>query len=105
MRKGPLLLAAMLASAPLAAQPAKPNVVILVADDWGFSDVGAFGGEMRTPNIDALARGGEESEDDRVLGVGVDPAPEPRILEGERLLRGPGDDLPREHQVTRRRPR
>lgn len=36
----------------------KPNIVILLADDWGFTDVGAFGGEMRTPNIDALARAG-----------------------------------------------
>jgi arylsulfatase/uncharacterized sulfatase len=68
MRKGPLLLAAMLASAPLAAQPEKPNVVILVADDWGFSDVGAFGGEMRTPNIDALARGGVRFSNFHVAG-------------------------------------
>ena len=42
----------------LAASPARPNIVVLVADDWGFSDVGAFGGEIATPNIDALARHG-----------------------------------------------
>jgi len=35
-----------------------PNIVILLADDWGFTDVGAFGGEMATPNIDALAAAG-----------------------------------------------
>jgi arylsulfatase/uncharacterized sulfatase len=31
---------------------------VLVADDWGFSDVGAFGGEISTPNLDALASRG-----------------------------------------------
>src|SRR3546814_6345260 len=35
-----------------------PNVVILVADDWGFSDVGSFGAGYATPNLDALARAG-----------------------------------------------
>ncbi|MBD2181608.1 arylsulfatase [Aerosakkonema funiforme] len=35
-----------------------PNIVMLIADDMGYSDVGAFGGEISTPNIDALARGG-----------------------------------------------
>ena len=33
----------------------KPNILLIVADDMGFSDAGAFGGEMATPNIDALA--------------------------------------------------
>lgn len=37
---------------------ARPNIVMLVADDWGFTDVGAFGGEIETPNIDALAHSG-----------------------------------------------
>ena len=48
------------ASAPALAQaaPARPNIVVLVADDWGFTDVGAFGGEIATPHIDALARRG-----------------------------------------------
>jgi len=31
---------------------------VLVADDWGFTDVGAFGGEIATPNLDELARRG-----------------------------------------------
>ena len=34
---------------------ARPNVVVVVADDWGFTDVGAFGGEIATPTLDALA--------------------------------------------------
>jgi arylsulfatase/uncharacterized sulfatase len=45
-------------AAAMAADAARPNIVVLVADDWGFSDVGAFGGEIATPNIDALARQG-----------------------------------------------
>lgn len=36
----------------------RPNIVVLVADDWGFTDLGAFGGEIATPHIDALARRG-----------------------------------------------
>lgn len=42
----------------ISAPNAKPNIVILLADDWAFSDVGAFGGEIETPNIDALAMRG-----------------------------------------------
>jgi len=42
-----------------AASPAaKPNFVIIVADDMGFSDPGCYGGEIRTPNLDKLAAGG-----------------------------------------------
>lgn len=36
----------------------RPNFLIIVADDLGFSDVGCFGGEIRTPNIDKLAKDG-----------------------------------------------
>ena len=38
--------------------PARPNVVIILADDLGYSDLGCFGGEVRTPNLDALAAEG-----------------------------------------------
>jgi len=36
----------------------KPNILLIMADDMGFSDMGAMGGEIKTPNLDALAKGG-----------------------------------------------
>lgn len=36
----------------------RPNVVIILADDMGFSDLGCYGSEIETPNVDALAAGG-----------------------------------------------
>jgi arylsulfatase A-like enzyme len=36
----------------------RPNIVLILADDMGFSDLGCFGGEMRTPHIDRLASEG-----------------------------------------------
>lgn len=36
----------------------RPNIILIVADDLGYSDIGAFGGEIRTPSLDALARDG-----------------------------------------------
>ena len=40
------------------AQSKRPNFVVIVADDLGFSDLGSYGGEIRTPNIDRLAKNG-----------------------------------------------
>jgi len=37
---------------------ARPNIVIILADDMGFSDIGCYGGEIDTPNIDRLAANG-----------------------------------------------
>jgi len=36
----------------------KPNIILIMADDLGYSDIGCYGGEIRTPNIDSLAAGG-----------------------------------------------
>ena len=36
----------------------RPNILLIVADDLGFSDLGAYGGEIHTPNIDQLAASG-----------------------------------------------
>ena len=42
-----------------AANPkAPPNIIVLVADDWGFTDLGAYGSEIATPHLDALAKQG-----------------------------------------------
>jgi arylsulfatase A-like enzyme len=52
---------ALLLWAPLAAQAAQaspPNIVLIVGDDVGYSDLGSYGGEISTPNLDALAAQG-----------------------------------------------
>ena len=36
----------------------RPNIVLIMNDDMGFSDIGCYGGEVRTPSLDALAAGG-----------------------------------------------
>lgn len=38
--------------------PSRPNFLIILADDLGFSDIGCYGGEIKTPNIDKLAENG-----------------------------------------------
>lgn len=46
------------AQAQTAGQAKRPNVILILADDMGFSDAGCYGGEIKTPNIDALAKQG-----------------------------------------------
>lgn len=41
-----------------ASADSRPNILLIVADDLGFSDLGAYGGEIHTPNIDQLAASG-----------------------------------------------
>nr|WP_320131840.1 arylsulfatase [uncultured Holophaga sp.] len=50
--------AAQAPTAPPASVEAKPNVLVIVLDDLGFADLGAFGSEIKTPNIDLLAAQG-----------------------------------------------
>jgi arylsulfatase len=55
------LLAALAAPAIAFAQnapPRRPNIVVILGDDLGFADMGMFGSEIQTPNLDALAREG-----------------------------------------------
>jgi len=43
---------------PAEATPRRPNIVLILADDMGYSDIGCFGAEISTPNLDRLATGG-----------------------------------------------
>jgi hypothetical protein len=43
----------------LAAQGQRPNFLLIMGDDFGYSDIGAFGSEISTPNLDALAKDGK----------------------------------------------
>src|SRR3954466_1686204 len=52
------LILSFLPAAALAAGPAKPNILLILADDMGFSDAGCYGGEIQTPNLDRLAANG-----------------------------------------------
>lgn len=48
-----------LLGASLSAQPRKKrNILLILADDLGYSDIGCFDGEIETPNLDRLAAGG-----------------------------------------------
>ena len=63
-KKLPTLLMALLLAACQTAEQSeqttdnRPNIIILLADDMGYSDLGCMGSEIKTPNIDRLARDG-----------------------------------------------
>ena len=50
------LIVALFACAP--SEDNRPNILLVVADDLAFTDIGVFGGEIHTPNLDALAASG-----------------------------------------------
>src|SRR5436309_3570336 len=60
LRLGVSFCAVMIACSVVAADAPrrKPNVVLILVDDMGWSDIGCYGGEVPTPNIDGLAAGG-----------------------------------------------
>ena len=39
-------------------QSSQPNIILIMSDDMGYSDIGCYGGEIRTPNLDALSASG-----------------------------------------------
>ena len=51
-----LFFAALFPSVAAAAE--RPNIIVILSDDMGFSDLGCYGGEIATPNLDKLAAGG-----------------------------------------------
>lgn len=53
-----LLLAFLSVGSTLAADAPKPNILLIMADDLGFSDLGCYGGEIQTPNLDSVAENG-----------------------------------------------
>lgn len=57
-RLASLLLLLLIAAAPAQAKDKRPNFLVIVADDLGYSDLGAFGGEINTPHLDKLALAG-----------------------------------------------
>jgi len=54
----PARLANALSAAQQTGDGARPNIILIMADDMGYSDIGCFGSEIQTPNIDKLAAGG-----------------------------------------------
>jgi arylsulfatase A-like enzyme len=58
MRLSFLMVASCLACTSAATEAERPNIVLIVADDVGYSDFGCYGGEIQTPSIDRLAREG-----------------------------------------------
>ena len=53
----------------------RPNIVLILADDMGFSDIGCYGSEIRTPNVDSLAEAACSSLKCTILPDAVPLAP------------------------------
>lgn len=67
-----LLLSACVSIEPVSERP--PNIVLIVADDQGYGDLGAYGGTIPTPHIDAIARAGVRFTDGYVAAPACVPS-------------------------------
>lgn len=57
-RLGLLLATIIVLSSTASAEAPRPNILLILADDLGFSDLGCYGGEIATPNLDSIASSG-----------------------------------------------
>ena len=55
---GYLMTCGLICTTILPAAEGKPNIVVILSDDMGYSDLGCYGGELRTPQLDTLAANG-----------------------------------------------
>ena len=59
----------------LTATENRPNLIILFADDYGYGDIGCYGGaDVKTPNIDSIARNGVRFTDGYVAAALCSPS-------------------------------
>ena len=58
MQKNSLNLVLLLTCAAVASAASRPNIIVMMADDMGWSDIGCYGGEIQTPNLNNLAENG-----------------------------------------------
>lgn len=57
--RGAVCVAAMAAALAAPAAEKRPNIIVILSDDMGYSDIGAYGGEIQTPTLDGLASQGK----------------------------------------------
>ncbi|MCH2026694.1 MAG: sulfatase-like hydrolase/transferase, partial [Verrucomicrobiales bacterium] len=55
-----VIISTILGTALSEAEPdrTRPNIILIMVDDMGYSDIGCYGGEVKTPNLDKIAKDG-----------------------------------------------